>query len=97
MVIAIILGVIAGIAGFAPLVVALARTKHNPKTGNFAPMAKLLIGLVVSFAILAICAVLYVAFDKPNALPFVLAEALTLCIIAIAYGINTYRDGKKEK
>lgn len=96
MVIAIVLGAISGFLGFVPLVFALARTKHNPKTGNFAPMAKLLIGLVASFAILVICAVLCVVFDKPDILPFVLAEALALCASAVIFGIRSHRGQDSE-
>ncbi len=97
MVLAIILGAISGFVGFLPLVFALERTKHNPKTGNFAPMAKLLIGLFASFAILVICAIVCVAVDKPDILPFVLAEALALCASAIVFGVRSHRGQTDER
>lgn len=97
MVLAIILGLLSGVVGFIPLVIALARTKHNPQTGNFAPMAKLLLGLFASFAVLIICAILFIAFDKPSGLPFALAEALALSISAIAYGIHSHKVRKKSE
>lgn len=97
MVLALILGVLAGAIGFIPLVIALARTKHNPQTGNFAPMAKLLLGLFASFAVLVGCAILFVAFDKPDGLFFALAEALALSISAIAYGIHSHQVRKKTR
>lgn len=96
MVLAILLGIVSGIVGFIPLAVALAATKHNPQTGNFAPMAKLLLGLLASFAILVICAILFIAFDKPSGLPFALSEALALSVSAIAYGIHSHQVRKKK-
>ena len=84
---AILLGVISGVVGFSPLVIALIMTKRNPQVGNVAPMMKLVIGLFASFVILLVTAISFAVFDKPNALAFVLSEAIALTVSAVGFGI----------
>ncbi len=96
MVLSILLGVLAGVIGFIPLVVALRATKRHPEVGNVGPMLKLFLGLLISFVLLALFAILYAATDKGNALPFVLAEAIALSLCAIVYGIRSQRSHKEK-
>lgn len=96
MAIAILLGVIAGVVGFVPLVIGLNLVHRHPEEGNFGPMSKLLLGLVASFLLLVVFAVLFVAFDKGNALPFVLSEAAALSVSAIVFGIRSQQLRKKK-
>lgn len=95
MVQASILGIVSGILGFIPLVIAFLMTKRNPSSKNFAPMAKLILGLISSFVLLFLLAILFVAFDRDDSLFFVLAEAIALCASAIAYGIWSQKRDRK--
>ena len=52
MVLAILLGILAGLVGFVPLVLALRLTKRTVHGGTAASMIVLLLGLAVSFAAL---------------------------------------------
>lgn len=87
MAVAIVLGIIAGAAGFAPLVVGLRLTKRTTATSSFGPMAILLLALVVSFIIVLAAAIAFATWDRPNGFPFVLAEVIALVVTAIAFGI----------
>ena len=88
MAVAIILGALAGLAGFIPLWFGLRLTRKTTHAGVAGSMTVLLLGLLVSFAVLLGCAFgcIYVARDL--ALPFVLAEVVALSVIAIVYGVN---------
>lgn len=91
---AILLGIVTGFIGFLPLVAAFRATKRNPKTGVFSPMVKLIFGLIISFAILLVATLVFIAFDKPDAMFFVLTEAIVLCITAIVFGIMNNKGQK---
>lgn len=87
MVIAILLGICAGVAGFLPLLGGLKLTKRHPNAGTAGSMFLTLVALIVSFALLVVFALLCVNLDRPNVLPFTLAEALALCAAALGYGV----------
>ena len=84
---AIALGIIAGALSFAPLVVSLRMTRKLASTSNFGNMSVLLIGVFVSLAILIVSAVACIKLARDLALPFVLAEGITLSVVAIGYGV----------
>lgn len=88
MAIAIVLGLLAGALGFAPLVFGLRMTKRTTATSNFGPMAILMLCLLVSFVILFAAAVICVQVARDLALPFALAEAVALCVVTIGFGIS---------
>lgn len=92
MFLAIFLGVLAGAIGFLPLFIGLRITRKMAYSGQMSPMVVLIVALVASFAIEFLLALLFVSFDKPNGLPFVLAEAIALCVSAIAYGLASVRS-----
>ena len=96
MALAIVLGIAGGILGFIPLVIGLKMVKRHPQEGNLGPMMKLFLGILASFVILVAFAVIFVAVDKADSIPFVLAEAITLMITAIAFGIRSQRQEKKK-
>lgn len=87
MIVAVLLGVIAGLVGFVPLVVGLRLTRRTVSAGVAGSMMVLLLGLLVSFILLFLGAVLFIAYDKSLAFPFVLAEVIALCAVAIGYGV----------
>lgn len=87
MVIAILLGIVSGIVGFMPLLVGLKLTKRSTHAGVGGSMFLLIVGLIVSFVLLFVFAVLCININRPLALPFVLAEVVALCVTAIGYGV----------
>lgn len=89
MVLAILLGICAGVIGFMPLLVGLKLTKRSTHAGLSGSMFLLIVGLVVSFVLLFVFAILCVNIDRPNAMPFVLAEVVALCVTAIGYGVRS--------
>ncbi len=97
MAVAIVLGIISGALGFAPLVVGLRLTKRTTATSSFGPMAILLIALVISFALVLTCAIAFATWDKPNGFPFVLAEVVALATTAIAFGIVDRRKHEERE
>ncbi|MEG0072262.1 MAG: hypothetical protein RR362_03785 [Raoultibacter sp.] len=82
-----ILGVVAGILGFLPLLGSLRLTKHVTTTSNLSHAGALLLGVLASFLILAGTLIGCVVVARDMLLPFALGEVLTLSGIAIAYGI----------
>ena len=96
MALAIVLGALAGALGFAPLLIGLRLTKKTTATSPVGPMAVLLLALVVSFVLVFVLAIAFVSWDKPHGLPFVLAEVLCLCAVAIGYGIHKNLGGTKK-
>ena len=89
MFIPVLFGAIVGVLGFIPLFICLKMSKKVTKTSNFGYGTTLLLGvfasLLVLFSSVLIC---YFAF-RDVILPFVLAAAITLCVVAIVYGIYT--------
>lgn len=85
---AIALGLLSGVAGFIPLLVGLHLTKRVTATSNFGYMSILIIALIISFVLMFAFALLCVTFARDLALPFVLAEAVALSVVAIGYGVN---------
>ena len=83
MVLAIALGILAGIAGFLPLVFGLHRVKHMTDSGNLEHM-----GLLFSFVLMFAFAILCINVNRDAALPFVLSEAGALSVTAIAFGVT---------
>ena len=88
MAIAIVLGLLAGVVGFAPLLIALRLTRRVTATSNFGYMSILLIGLVISFVLMFAFAIICINVYRDVAMPFVLAEAVALSVVAIGYGIS---------
>ncbi len=88
MVLAIVLGAVAGMVGFAPLVFGLHRVKSMTDAGNFGHMGVLMVCLLISFVLMFAAAILCISLARELALPFVLSEAAALSITAIAFGVS---------
>lgn len=80
-----------------PLLVGLNMTKKVTATSNFGHMSILIISLVISFIVMFALAMLCVAFARDYAMPFVLAEAVALSVVAIVFGIMRSRSNSKER
>lgn len=89
MVIAVLLGVIAGFLAFVPLIFGLRMTKHVTATSNFSHASILLLCILASIAILGIAVFACIVLAQEVILPFVIAEAIALSITAIGFGIYT--------
>jgi hypothetical protein len=86
MTIAILAGVAVGLIGFIPYAVAGDRLRKNPASATAVQAVTLIAGFVASFAILAVGAVLCIAFFRDLALPFAIAEVAALLVAAAAFG-----------
>ena len=83
MAVAIVLGALAGAAGFAPLFAGLRMTRRVTDTSNLGHAGALLLGVLLSVTAIA-CALLAREF----VLPFVLAEVVALSVAAIGFGVS---------
>ena len=97
MVITGILGVVAGILGFIPLVYSLHLTKRVTTTSNISHAGALLSGVLLSFLILAGSMIACIFIARDNVLCFVLSEALALVVTAIVYGFYKYAGKNRER
>lgn len=87
MVPAVIIGFLAGIVGFLPLLGALQLMKKAPGQGLAGSVFWLLLALVVSFVLLVAAVFGAIAINKEIGLPFLFAEALGLSLTAIGFGV----------
>ena len=88
MVLAIILGVLAAALSLVPMYAGLHSTRRmdaqKSAAGYLTPM---LLAVGGSFVILALATVLCAVAARPLVVPFALAEAVTLVVAALGYGI----------
>lgn len=98
MFLAIVLGVLAGAVGFLPLVLGLTITRKKlANKGQAGPMIVLIGSLFVSFIFLFLVSLAFASYDKPSVLPFVLSEAIALCVVAIGFGVWSVRSREKNE
>lgn len=88
MIIAAILGVVAGIVGFLPLRGALELAKRTTATSNLSNASSLMLGVVASMFVLAGATILCAGLARDLILPFALAEAVALVLSAVVFGIS---------
>lgn len=87
MVIAIVLGIAVGLAGFAVLIWGMKLARKATPTSSVGYAGGLLLGVLGSFTILAAAVIICIVAARSNTLPFVIAEAGSLIVAAIAYGV----------
>ena len=87
MAVAIVLGALAGAAGFAPLFAGLRMTRRVTDTSNLGHAGALLLG-VLSVAVLFVTAIACALLAREFVLPFVLAEVVALSVAAIGFGVS---------
>ena len=88
MVLAIIAGIVVGALAFAPLVAGMNLARRATPTSNFGHAGALLLGVLGSFAVLAVAVVVCIAAFRSLVLPFVLAEVGALIVAAIVFGVS---------
>lgn len=87
-VVAVVIGVIVGIAGFAPLIFGMNKARSVTPTSNFGHAGALMMGVLISFVILGIAVVVCVKLFRDFAVPFVLGAAGGLIVAAVVFGIS---------
>ena len=86
-VLAIIIGAAVGVAGFLPLYGGLRLARRATQSSNLGQLGACLLGLLVSFVLLACASIICIVVARPLTLPFVLSEAIALSVSAICFGI----------
>lgn len=94
MALAAILGVIAGVLGFAPLILGQVITRKTQPQKGFSRAGALLVGVIASIVVLAVCVVACIVFAREYALPFSLGEVGGLIAAAIVYGLTVFARRK---
>lgn len=82
------MGVVVGVAGFAPLIFGMNKARMASPTSNFGHAASLLLGVLLSFIVLAVGVVLCVVLARDFVVPFALGAAGGLIVAAVAFGIS---------
>lgn len=85
---AIIVGVVVGAGCFAPLIYGMNKARMATPTSNFGHAGSLLLGVLISFVVLAVATIVCVKFFRDLTVPFVLSEAGGLIAAAIAFGVT---------
>lgn len=88
MFVAIVAGAVIGIAAFFPLVWGMKMARNATPTSNIGHAGGLLLGVLGSFALLAVALVVCIAAFRDMTLPFVIAMAAALVVAAVGYGIS---------
>lgn len=88
MFVAIVLGIVVGIAGFYPLVFGMNKARLATPTSNLGHAGALLLGVLLSTIILAAAVVICVVFFREFAAPFAGGAAAGLIAAAVAFGIS---------
>ncbi|MEG0071132.1 MAG: hypothetical protein RR381_04455 [Raoultibacter sp.] len=87
MVLFVILGVVLGILGFLPLFGSLQLAKRATTTSNLSHASALMLGVLVSFIVLAGALIICAVAARDMVLPFALGEIITLLVATITYGV----------
>ena len=95
MVVAIVAGLCVGVLSFMPLVFGLRMARNASPTSNLGHAGALLLGVLLSFVILAVCLVVCLVAFRDVAVPFAVAEAGALIVFAVVYGFKVMV--RKEK
>lgn len=88
MVVAIILGAVIGVVSFLPLTWGMNLARKATPTSNIGHAGGLLLGVLGSFAILAVSLVGCLVAFRDLTLPFVIAMACGLVVSAVVFGVK---------
>ena len=86
-VVAVVIGVIVGIASFAPLIFGMNKARSAGPTSNLGHAGALMLGVLISLVILVV-AIVCVKLFRDFAVPFALGAAGGLIVAAVAFGIS---------
>ena len=87
-VVAVVIGVIVGIASFAPLIFGMNKARMATPTSNFGHAGSLLLGVLISLVVLAVAIIACVKLFRDVAVPFALGAAGGLIVAAVVFGIT---------
>lgn len=87
-VVAVVIGVVVGIASFAPLIFGMNKARMATPTSNLGHAGSLLLGVLLSLVILAVAIIVCVKVFRAVAVPFTLGAAGGLIVAAVAFGIS---------
>lgn len=87
-VVAAIIGVVIGITGFTPLIFGMNKARMATPTSNFGHAGSLMLGVLLSLAILVVAVVICVLVARDYAAAFSLGAASGLIVAAVAFGIR---------
>ena len=87
-VVAVVIGVIVGIASFAPLIFGMNKARMATPTSNFGHAGSLLLGVLISLVVLAVAIIVCVKLFRDVAVPFALGAAGGLIVAAVVFGIT---------
>jgi hypothetical protein len=88
MFVAVLLGIVVGVAGFVPLIYGMNKARNATPTSNLGHAGALLLGVLLSTVILAAAVIVCVAFFRDMAAPFAGGAAGGLIAAAAAFGIS---------
>ena len=77
-----------GRCGFAPLFAGLRMARRVTGTSNLGHAGALLLGVLLSVAVLFVTAIACALLAREFVLPFVLAEVVALSVAAIGFGVS---------
>lgn len=89
MIAAILLGAVLGVLGFLPLYMGFRLARKATSTSNLGHAGALLLGVLLSFLVLAVAFIVCALVARDLVLPFVLAEVGGLVVSAVAFGFST--------
>lgn len=95
MIAAIVLGIAAGIAGFAPLFIALRLSRKSTSTSPLNAGLYGLGGFFVSLIVVAIALIICAAVARESVVPFAIAEIVTLIAATSLYVV--YKNVLQKK
>lgn len=87
-VVAAVIGLVVGVGCFTPLIFGMNLARKATPTSNFGHAGSLLLGVLVSFVLLAVAMVVCVLLFRDAAVPFVVAEAGGLVAAAVVFGVS---------
>ena len=88
MFVAALVGALIGLVAFTPLVFGMNLARKTTLTSSFGYANSLLLGVLMSFVILAVSMVVCIAFFREYVFPTVLAEAAALFVAAVVFGVS---------
>ena len=88
MFVAIVIGLVVGVASFGPLIFGMNKARMASPTSNLGHAGSLLLGVLLSFIVLGVAMAVCALWFRDVAIPFVLAEACGLVISAVVFGIS---------
>lgn len=97
MVQAIVLGIVAGVAGFLPLFAALRLSRRSASTSALNAGLYGLGGTFVSLIILIVAMILCATFARASVLPFGIAEIASIIVVTSVYVLYKNVLAKKRK